>query len=368
MKSLFAFIKKEFLHVFRDTKALLLLFGLPVVMIVLFGFAMTNEIKNTKVLIVDYANDEASWQIIQKFKASELFIIEEITDNPGDVEAAFKANKAKLAVIFPQNFNNDLKQQNSAQIQLIADASDPNTASTVQGYATQIILDYQMTESKITSLPMQIDTNIRMIYNPDLSSTVNFVPGVMALVLLLVCVLMTSASIVKEKELGTMEVLLVSPFHPGMIIVAKTLPYLALSFINLFIILALSIFLLGMPLNGSLLLLLLASSLFIIAALLLGMLVSNVTNSQQIAMLVALMGMLVPTVLLTGFMFPIENMPYFLQLLSHIIPSKWFFVMVKNIMVKGLGWAAVWKEALILSAMILGLIVLNMKIFKTRLE
>lgn len=366
MKQLYAFIKKEFLHVFRDTKTLLLLFGLPVIMIVLFGFAMTNEIKNTKVLIVDHANDEASWQIIQKFKASDLFIIDEITENPHDIEASFKANKTKLAVIFPQNFNHDLKHGNAAEIQLIADASDPNTASTVQGYATQIIMDYQMGEN--IKLPMQIDMDIRMIYNPGLSSTVNFVPGVMALVLLLVSVLMTSASIVKEKELGTMEILLVSPFHPGMIIVAKTLPYLALSFVNLFIILLLSIFLLGMPMNGSLLLLLLASTLFIVAALLLGMFVSNVTDSQQIAMLVALMGMLVPTVLLTGFMFPIENMPYFLQLLSHIVPSKWFFAMVKNIMVKGLGWMSVWKEAVILLSMIAGLAILNMKIFKTRLE
>ncbi len=206
-----------------------------------------------------------------------------------------------------------------------------------------------------------------MIYNPELKAAVNFVPGVMSLILLLVCVLMTSVSIVKEKETGTMEISLVSPFNPFWVIISKAVPYLALSLINLTVILLLSVFVLGMPVNGGITLLYVVSKLFIITALSLGLLISNVTASQQSAMLISLMGMLVPSILFTGFMFPLENMPYPLQLVSHIVPAKWYYIIVKSIMVKGLGFSAIWKETLILAGMTLFLLLVNIKKFKIRL-
>ncbi|WP_164111857.1 MULTISPECIES: ABC transporter permease [Sphingobacterium] len=367
MKQFITFVKKEFLHVFRDRKTLLMLFGLPIVQIILFGFALTNEIKNAKIAICDYAKDNASQQIIGKFEVSRQFEIEQSLLSHQQIEKAFKQGEIKMAIVFPANFNKDLLHQNKAQVQLITDASDPNTATTLSSYASQVIMDYQNEILQLQQLPYHINTEVRMIYNPELRASVNFVPGIMALILLLICVLMTSVSIVKEKETGTMEVLLVSPFNPFLVIISKAIPYFVLSLINLTVILLLSVFVLGMPVNGSIILLYGVSMLFIITALCLGLLISNVTASQQSAMLISLMGMLVPSILFTGFMFPLENMPYPLQLVSHIIPAKWYYIIIKSIMVKGLGFAAIWKETLILSGMTFVLLLINIKKFKIRL-
>jgi len=367
MKQFITFVRKEFYHVFRDRKTLLLLFGMPIAQIILFGFALTNEIKNSKIVICDYAKDVSSMAIIQKLEASKSFEIEKNLLSHKEIETTFREGKVKLAIVFPANFNHDLAHLNKAQIQIIADASDPNTANTLTNYAAAIVRDYLQELLKNTSIPLQINTDVRMIYNPELKGVTNFVPGVMALVLLLVCVLMTSVSIVKEKEMGTMEVLLVSPFNPILVIISKAVPYFLLSLINLTIILILSVYLMGMPINGSILLLYFESSLLILTALSLGLLISNSTDSQQSAMLISLMGMLLPTMMFTGFMFPLENMPLPLQIISNIVPSKWYYIIVKSIMIKGLGFSAIWKETLILSGMTLFLLVVSIRKFKIRL-
>lgn len=366
MKQFLTFIRKEFYHVFRDKKTLLLLFGLPIAQIVLFGFALTNEIKNTKIIICDHAHDLASQQIIEKFSASSNFEISKLVTSTTGIEQAFKTGDVKLAIVLPANFYEDLLHLNTAQVQVIADASDPNTASTLTSYAMNILMDYQRTLSESQAPFMQINTSTRMIYNPELKGVTNFVPGVMALVLLLVCVLMTSVSIVREKELGTMEVLLVSPFSPLLVVIAKAVPYFLLSLINLVVVLLLSVFLLDMPVKGSILLLFAESALLIITALSLGLLISNSTSSQQSAMLISLMGMLLPTMLFTGFMFPLENMPKPLQVIAQIVPSKWYYIIVKSIMIKGLGFSAIWKETLVLAAMAVFLLVMSIRNFKIR--
>ena len=368
MKQFITFIKKEFYHVFRDRKTLLLLFGLPVTQIILFGFALTNEIKNSKIVICDYARDNASQRITEKIAATNTFQIEKSILSHQQIEDAFKSGKIKLVLVFPAGFEKDLSHFNKASLQVIADASDPNTATTLTSYITAIATDYQKELSHLNPLPYQIVPQVRMLYNPELKGATNFVPGVMALVLLLVCVLMTSASIVREKEKGTMEILLVSPFNPFLVIIAKAVPYFVLSLFNLVVILVLSVFLLDMPFNGSLLLFFAESSLFIIAALSLGLLISNSTDSLQSAMLVSLLGMLIPTMLFTGFMFPIENMPRPLQVVSNIVPSRWYYIIVKSIMIKGLGFAAIWKETLILLGMTAFLLLVSFKKFKIRLQ
>lgn len=367
MKQFIAFVKKEFLHVFRDSKTLLMLFGLPIAQIILFGFALSNEIKDSKIVICDYAKDIATQQIITKIAASNNFEIEEARIGHGEIEAAFRKGKIKMAIIFPENFNKNLYHSNQAQIQIIADASDPNTATTLTSYVTSIVRDYQQEISGGQQIPYQIIPEIRMLYNPELKGATNFVPGVMALVLLLVCVLMTSVSIVREKEMGTMEVLLVSPMNPLLVIISKAVPYFFLSLINLTVIILMSVFLLDMPLNGSVFLLYVESSLLILTALALGLLISNSTESQQAAMLISLMGMLIPTMMFTGFLFPLENMPLPLQIIANIVPSKWYYIIVKSIMIKGLGIAAIWKETLILIGMTLFLLMLSFKKFKIRL-
>ena len=367
MKQFFAFVQKEFYHVFRDRKTLLMLFGLPIAQILLFGFALTNEIKNTRIVVCDYSHDESTRAIIEKIEATEQFIVDKILLSHDEIEEVFKKGKVKMVVVFPSNFRSTLFHENTAHIQLIADASDPNTATTLSNYLTTIIADYQQSLFPVHAIPLQVNPEIRMLYNPELKGSTNFVPGVMALVLMLVCVLMTSVSIVREKETGTMEVLLVSPFSPFMVIVSKAIPYLVLSMVNLGVILLLSVFLMGMTINGSLALLLAVSTLFIITALSLGLLVSNLTNSQQAAMLISLIGMLLPTIMFTGFMFPIENMPLVLQYITHIIPAKWYYIIIKDVMIKGLGMAAIWPETLILIGMTLLLFVVNMRKFKIRL-
>ena len=363
-----AFIRKEFYHVFRDKKSLLLLFGLPIVQIVLFGFALTNEIKNSKIAVLDYAKDDASGRIINQIEASRYFEIEQSLQSQKNLESAFKSGKIKLAIVFPAHFNDDLQHLHKAQIQIIADGSDPNTANTLTNYISNIILEYQSELQENNALPYRIVPEIRMLYNPQLKGAPNFVPGVMSLVLLLICVMMTSISIVREKELGTMEILLVSPFQPILVILAKAVPYLLLSLVNLTIILLLSVFALDLPINGSVFLLFAISTLYIITSLSLGLLISTVTASQQAAMLISLMGMMLPTMLFTGFMFPIENMPLPLQTISRIVPSRYYYIIVKAIMIKGLGISAIWKETLILLGMTVFLLFVSLKKFKIRLE
>lgn len=367
MKQFLAFVKKEFYHVFRDRKTVLMLFGLPIVQIVLFGFALSNEIKNTRIVVCDYARDAASQELITKMEVNRNFEVERSLMSQQQLEAAFKTGDVKMAVVFPANLSSDLQHLHKAQVQLIADASDPNTATTLTSYMNTIIASYQRDLLGDNPVPYQVVPEIRMLYNPELKGAFNFVPGVMALVLMLVCVMMTSVSIVREKEKGTMEVLLVSPFNPVFVIISKAIPYFVLSVVNLVIILLLSVYLLGMPVNGNIFLLFGESALLIITAISLGLLVSNSTDSQQSAMLISIMVMMLPTMIFTGFMFPIENMPFPLQVVSNVVPAKWYYIIVKAIMIKGLGFSAVWKETLILVGMNVLLLGINIRKFKTRL-
>ncbi len=368
MKQFITFVQKEFYHVLRDRRTLLILFGMPLAQILIFGFALTNEVKNARIVVVDHARDEASRQLIERISASQYFEVREDIIDRDRMEAAFKEGKIKLAIVFPSHFQNDLLRQNHAQIQVIADASDPNNATTLTNYVSSIIQDYQTALNEDLIMPYQITPQIRMHYNPQLKGAPNFVPGVMALVLMLVSVMMTAISIVREKETGTMEILLVSPLKPTWVILSKAIPYLFLSLINVLSILLMSVFVLKLPIAGSWLLLIAESTLFIITCLTLGIFISIKTQSQQVAMLISLMGMLLPTVMFSGFMFPIENMPLFLQVISNVVPAKWFYIIVKSIMIKGVGIEGIWKETLILFGIMLFFFVVSLRSFKIRLE
>ena len=367
MKQLLAFIRKEFYHVFRDRKTLLMLFGVPIAQVLLFGFVLTNEIKNAKIVVCDYAKDYASQEIIRKIEASKYFNVEKANLSHDQIDAAFKTGDIKMAVIFPANFYNDLTHLNKAQVQVIADASDPNTATTLSSYLTAIINDYQAQVSKQNNVAYTIIPEVRMLYNPELVGAPNFVPGVMALVLMLICAMMTSVAIVKEKEMGTMEVLLVSPLKPILVILAKTIPYLLISLLNLAAILLMSVYLLDLSIKGSLLLLFAESTLFIISSLALGLLISVRAESQMSAMMTSQMSLMLPTMLLTGFMFPIENMPWAMQAISYVVPSRYYYTIVKAVMLEGLGFSAIWRETLVLAVITLVLVLINIRSFKTRL-
>jgi ABC-2 type transport system permease protein len=367
MKQFFSFVKKEFYHIFRDRRTMFILLVMPIIQIIIFGFALTNEVKNSKIAVLDNSKDAATVSVIGEINASKYFDVQQDIHSYNDIEAAFKAGKIKLAIIFPEHFNEDLQHFNKAQVQLIADASDPNVANTLINYATAIIMSYQDRITNERKLPYTINTEMRMMYNPQLKGAYSFVPGVMAMVLMLVCTMMTAITIVREKEMGTMEVLLVSPIQPLKIVIAKAVPYLLLSVINITSILLLSVFALEVPINGSITLLMLVSILFTLTCLALGLLISSATDSQQTAMFISLIGMFLPTIMLSGFMFPVENMPLPLRIVSNIVPAKWFYNIVKSVMIKGVGIGMIWKEILILTGMMIFFLALSIKNFKIRL-
>ncbi len=367
MTQFLSFIKKEFYHIFRDRRTMFILLGMPVVQIMIFGFALTNEVKNAKIAVWDAAQDEQSRTLTARLDASRYFDVAVQVHDKAAIEQAFREGKVKMAVVFPQHFGQDLGHFNEAQLQFIADASDPNVANTLTNYASAIVQDFQKELLQGRKLPYTINTEIRMLYNPQLKGAYNFVPGVMAMVLLLVCTLMTAITIVREKEMGTLEIMLVSPLKPFMVVVAKAVPYLFLSIINITSILLLSVYVLEVPIKGSLALLFFVSILFILVSLSLGLLISAAAATQQVAMFISLVALFLPTVMLSGFMFPVENMPLPLQVVSNIVPAKWYFYTVKEVMIKGLGVSAIWKELLILHGMLFFFLTMAIKKFKIRL-
>ena len=368
MKQLIAFIRKEFYHVFRDRRTLLILFGIPIAQIILFGQALSSEVKNIGIAVLDEANNTYSQEITHRLQASPYFKLKDPLYHYNQVEDQFKRGEIKVALIFPPDFGKDLYTPSGTPLQLITDGSDPNTAKTVQNYFSAMVASYQQELNPAVQLPYQITVENRMLYNEEQNGSMNFVPGVIALVFMIVSTALTSVAVVREKELGTMEILLVSPFKPIMILIAKAVPYLILSLINFTVILLLSVYMLDVPIRGNLLLLYTESTLFIIICLSLGLLISTVTASQQTAMLIAMMGMMLPTAFFTGFMFPIENMPLIFQGISKVFPSSYYYSIVKKVMLKGLDFTYVWKETLILIAMAVVFLSLAMKKFKVRLE
>lgn len=344
-----------------------ILLGMPMVQIIIFGFALTNEVKNTSIVIINQSQGVAANKLVEKIESSQYFELYKQSTDALEIDKLFKKGVVKVALVIPNDFDPSTVNQNKGQLQIIADATDPNVATALTNYLTAIAMDYQKDMNPIQKMPFNIDVETRMMYNPQLKGAYNFVPGVMAMVLLLVCTMMTALTVVREKELGNMEVLLASPINPLKIIIAKAVPYLLLSIINITTILLLSYFVLDVPINGSLVLLYAESILFILVSLGLGLLISAGTDSQQSAMFISLVAMFLPTVMFSGFIFPIENMPLPLRVISNFIPAKWFFIIVKSVMIKGVGIKLVWKETLILSGMMLFFFGMAIKKFKIRL-
>lgn len=366
-----AFFKKEFRYIFRDTWTMIILLILPILMLILFGLGISTEIRNTRVAVFDPSRDVVTQQIVNSLSTSEYFIIDHYLSDISEVEQTLKNGDIGIIVVFEPRFNENLNRGN-ATVQLIADGSDPNTASTLVNYATAIINSSPIV---IGNAPTQIGTplpriycEIKLLYNPTMKGTYNIVPGVLGIVLMLICTLMTSVAIAREKETGSMEVLLVSPIKPITIIMSKTAPYLILSLFNLTSLLLLSVFVLKVPIVGSLVLLIGLSLVFIFVCLSLGVLISIIAPSQIVALLVSAVIGVILTLMLSGMIFPIENLPLVLQWLAQIIPAKWFIEAARNVMIKGAGIAAIAKELTVLGGMALFLLALSVKKFNKRIE
>lgn len=372
MKQFFAFIKKEFYHILRDRRTMLIVLGIPIVEIILFGFAISTEVKNVRVTILDPSKDVATQRIVSHFSANRYFTVVGNATTAEDIEKGFQSNSIDLGIVFPERFNETLLHTGKADVQVIADGTDPNTATTATNYATSVItaasqeLLAEQTGGGAVS-PVIVPT-VKLLYNPQMEGSYNFVPGVMGLILILICAMMTAISIVREKERGTMEVLLVSPMKPIWIILAKTVPYFTLSCVNLITILLLSVFVLHVPVAGSLFWLTALSMLFIFVALSLGMLISTLAKTQMAAMLISGMGLMMPVMLLSGMMFPVENMPGILRLLSNFVPAKWYIMAVRKIMIEGVSPLFALQEFIVLGIMAVVLVTISLKLFKYRLE
>ncbi|WPR71028.1 ABC transporter permease [Flavobacterium sp. NG2] len=368
MKRFIGFVQKEFYHIFRDKRSMFILFGMPIVQIMLFGFAITNEINNVNIAILDHSKDTETKEIIAKINSSKYFHILQNLESESQIEPIFKKGKIKAVLVFEPDFSINRTTQNKAQVQIISDATDPNVANTITNYINAILQNYSNEKNVNSVANHQVSAQTQLYYNPELKGVFTFVPGVMTVILMLVSAMMTSISITREKELGTMEIILVSPLKPLQVIIGKVFPYIFLSIINATIILLLGFFVFKMPIHGNLLLLAFETILFIITALSLGILISTVANSQQTAMMMSLMGLMLPVIILSGFIFPISSMPIPLQIISNIIPAKWFIIIIKAVLLKGATIATIWKETLILTGMTLFFIGLSVKKYKIRLQ
>lgn len=362
MNRFVAFVKKEFLHIFRDYRTMLILFIMPIAQILIFGFAITTEVKNASIAILDKSKDEVTRELTQKLLSSGYFTAHTCLRNEAEIESTFKDERAKMVVVFEPRFSQNL-QKGIATVQLICDASDPNVARILSQYAQGIFLSHSM-----QGVNAGIQPDVRMFYNENLDGVYMSIPGIMAMILMLVSAMMTSISITREKEFGSMEVLLISPLKPLQIILGKVTPYVIMALINAVSIIALGYLVFGVPVKGSMVLLLLESLLFIVLALSLGIFISTVAKNQMVAMFMSMFALMLPVILLSGFIFPIENMPWPLRFLSNIIPPKWFIIIVKTIMLKGGGLQYIWKETLILIGFTVLFVSLSVKKFKIRLQ
>ena len=381
MKQFIAFVIKEAKHILRDKRTMLILFGMPVVLMFLFGFAITTDVKNVRTVVVTSQMSPQTQQAVNRLAQSEYFVITQTVNTPQEAEQLIRSQKADMALVFAKNHG----------VQLIVDGSDPNMAQQWTAYAQQTLLNEEL-RVKSSCVPMvasqqswsddysqggnilqQSNHNssfltLNYLYNPQMRSAYNFVPAIMGMLLMLICAMMTSISIVREKERGTMEVLLVSPVRPLMVIIAKAVPYLVLAFAILITILLMARFVLGVPLQGSLFWILAVSTLYILLALSLGLLISSVAQTQLVALLLSAMVLLMPVVMLSGMLFPVESMPPILQWISAVVPPRYYIQAMRKLMIMGVGIGDVAREVAVLSAMTVVLLAIALKKFNVRLE
>ena len=374
-RTFISFVKKDFSRILRDTRTLMVLLVMPVVMILLFGFALSTELKSVKVAVYAPSMDIITERIVTQVDASPYFTVSHYIKERSGFERVMLSNKAQVIIAFEENFYHRVVHDGQGAIQILVDGTDMNIGQMASFYLNSIIASCRqelMMESMLNATetllpPVMINVNTKMLYNPQMKSSFNFVPGVMGMILMLVCAMMTSVSIVREKQRGTMEVLLVSPVKPVSIILAKAIPYFTLSVVNLVTIIFLSVHLLKVPLSGSLFWVIVVSMLFIMVSLSLGIFVSTIVNTQEEAILISSMVFMLPTLLLSGMLFPIESIPVVLQYVSHFIPAKWYIEAMKVMMIQGLDIRYCMDSVLILCGFLVVIVSASILTFKNRL-
>ena len=363
-----AFTRKEFFHILRDRKTLLVLVVLPISQLLIFGFALNSSLTEMPTAVLDMSNDRMSRQIVSEIDASSTFKIVEYVSSMQEVDELFKSGKLSLVLVFMPGFEREIKRTGKGNMQVIMDASLQINASTLESYILATLLTYQQKINAGRELPIQIIPEVKMRYNPRLNSAFHFVPGVIGIVLMLVCSMMASLAIVKEKESGTMEVLLVSPVRPPVIILAKLMPYLLIGMINIVVILLISVFVLKVPVAGNIFLLFFVGTIFTLSSLALGIMVSVLTKTQRSAIIISIAGLMLPAITLSGFIFPLDSLSMGMKVIVHAMPVTLFISSARNIMIKGLGMEAVYPELCGLVVITVVLIAISIKCFKNRLS
>lgn len=358
--------RKEFLHIIHDPRTLLIVFLLPVIQLIMFGYALNTEIQNVELAVMDFARSPQSRELIRQFSGSPFFETFDYQGNVEEIDELFKYRKAGAIMIIPVDYGRQLQRRLNTDIQFIIDASDANAATFVKNYCNRVIAGYNETKNQTLPLPFEIESAV--FFNPDMKSSYFFVPGLMALLLVMISALLTSIAITREKETGTLEQILVSPVKPHQIIVGKVLPYILLAFLSGIMILSIGMFLFTVPFVGSLILLLLLTTLYIVTALSLGLMISTVSQTQQVAIMIALTATLLPTIMLSGFMFPIASMPKILQMLTYIIPARYYLLIVRGIILKGSSFTDLLQPTLLLSIMTVVLLTVATRKFRINLE
>jgi ABC-2 type transport system permease protein len=361
------FVRKETLHLLRDRQTLAILLLLPVVQVLIFGFAVRTDVRQIPLIIVDPTPDVATLELRERLAASDRFRIVAVASETRDLDPRFQAGSIRQALVLPSNVERRLGRGDSLPIQLLTDGSDPNTGGIMQGYATAVVQRWHADASPAGG-ELRILPTSRLRYNPTLESSHLFVPGLVAFVLTIVSAMMTAISITREKETGTMEMLLVSPIRPAAIVAGKVAPYIVLGFVSVLLVLIAARTVFDVPLRGSLALLLTECGLYILTALALGIVISTKAPTQRTAMIFALAGLMMPTLLLSGFIFPLDSLPGWLQAISHVVPARWFLLIVRGIMIKGAGLATLWQETLVLVGMTVFLLLVGSRKLAIRLE
>lgn len=365
-----AFVKKEFFHILRDRRTLFIMLGMPFALVLLFGYAVTTDFKHARIAVYDQSRDAWSQRLVRRVQASGHFSLYVAVNDIESVERLFRRDEIKLALVIPPDFGEKLMNCEQVTLQLVTDGSEPNMATTLVSYFNDIARSFMLEVGAAfgTEEHALIALQPNMVYNPNVKSVFMFVPGVIAVVLMLISAMLTSLSIAREKERGTLHLLLISPLPPLLIVVGKVLPYVLLSLLNAVAIIGMGIGVFGMRMAGSWSFLLWSCLLFIVTALALGLFISTRVQTQQTAMFASLMGLMLPTVLLSGYIFPIESMPKVLQVVSNVTPAKWFLILLKGIMLKGATWGALWVPVAVLSGMALLFLFASWKNFKLHVE
>jgi len=367
VKQFISFIRKEMFHIVRDPLTLTIMIILPILLLLILGFAISTEIRNTPFVVFDQSRSAASSKFIAKMDGNAYFTLVNALSSESDLETAFHRGECKLALILPADFGDNVPYREAVDIQLVVDASDPNEGSTLVSYVQLIAAQYQKELIGRASAPDLIQIETKMLYNPQMKGMYQIVPGMIGLIMMLICAYMTSISIAKEKELGTMEILLVSPLRPALIILAKAVPYLFISLTDVALSLLVAYFILGIPIAGNIALIVLLSLVYTLSALALGLLISTVAETQQEAMVLSGIGLMLPSMLLSNLIFPVESMPIPLQAFSYIVPARWYIDGLRDIMIKGLGFKAIVLDFFILLSMCFLLFFVSIKKFKNRL-